>query len=361
MRPRTQSSPPIPGVFSGGPRAPPPAGPRAPAPPPSSTSGFGRGRPQLVAAPPFSRTRVGSAASRVGAAHPGPRRATGCWPGPGTHRSTRSCRTWGTWRPWPVRSRSARVLRPRPSPRRRRRRRPARPARPAVCAPIGLRPGRGVGSPPSGSGRRGGGGAPAGADGGRLDPPGAPGSRARGGLYPGPPCPRLFPWQRRGSQPGRGWGWESAAPSTGGVLASGGLGPEARRRDKQTDSPTADRSALPGPGARVPKGTLPHPAARRHPASLCCSVSIATALRWDRSGIPGGRATGPGPVPAPPNTVSGAEGPAGGGQGACHFQKQRERNCWKGVGEGMPGTEGTRGAVLQALKSSSPSSPTRGR
>lgn len=87
MRPRTQSSPPSPGVFSGGPRAPPPAGPRAPAPPPSSTSGFGRGRPQLVAAPPFSRTRVGSAASRVGAAHPGPRRAAGCWPGPGTHRS----------------------------------------------------------------------------------------------------------------------------------------------------------------------------------------------------------------------------------------------------------------------------------
>ena len=140
-----------------------------------------------------------------------------------------------------------------------------------------------------------------------------------------------------------------------------GLGPEGRRRDKQTDSPTADRPALPGPGARVPKGTVPHPAARRRPASLCCSVSIATALRWDRSGIPGGRATGPGPVPAPPNTVSGAEGPAGGGQGARHFQKQRERNCWKGVGEGVPGSEGTRGAVLQALKLSSPSSPTRGR
>ena len=108
--------------------------------------------------------------------------------------------------------------------------------------------------------------------------------------------------------------------------------------------------ALPLPKCRTqckdPEDPTP-PCCVPPPSSLCCSVSIATASLWDGSGIRAGAPPGPGPVPAPPNTVSGAGASAGRGQGLRHFQKQRERNCWKGVRERVPGSEGARGVCCR--------------
>lgn len=131
-------------------------------------------------------------------------------------------------------------------------------------------------------------------------------------------------------------------PLTGGVLASGA---SARKGGVGTRRLTPRRrSSPPGPllASGSPEDPTP-PCCAPPPASLCCSVSIATASLWDRSGIRAGAPPGPGPVPAPPNTVTGAGSSAGGGQGLRHFQKQRERNCWKGVREGVPGSEGAWG------------------
>lgn len=206
-----------------------PGGSHAPAQAPPAASELGRGRSRCA--------RVGSAARRVGAAHPGAaagrtrdsaRRAglplgSDCEGRRGTGRVGGLTEVHGLVALGALGGHgrcalSARALRPRPSPRRRRRR--ARPAHPAVREPIGFATGAGrrdpvprvpqpgVGEPP-GRGRT----CPAG--GGQPDLPGAPRSRAGGGLCRGAPAPCLFPWQRRGGGAG------SARPlRLGGVLAS---------------------------------------------------------------------------------------------------------------------------------------------
>lgn len=157
---RTQSAPPTP-ASSRGDNAPLPARPRAPVPPRVAASAFGRGRPHLIAAPPCGRTRVCSAASLAGAAHPGAAagRAHAGYRGGraalrqgadregrrGAGRTRALTEVHGLVALWALGShgrsaRSARTLRPRPSPRRRCR---ARPARLAVRAPIGSAAGAG--------------------------------------------------------------------------------------------------------------------------------------------------------------------------------------------------------------------------
>lgn len=107
---------------------------------------------------------------------------------------------------------------------------PAAPAPPAaVRPPIGLRPGRGVEPPRSRRpGRRGGRGAPAGADWGLRHAPGAPASLS-GGLYRARSVLACF----HGSFGATGWaagGAGTPRPPDGGRPGQQGLGPEGRRR-----------------------------------------------------------------------------------------------------------------------------------
>lgn len=269
-----------------------PASPReetrslSPLPPPGA-SVFGRGRPHLIAATTNDRTRVGSAASRVGAAHPGAE--AGHTPGTagrarlqlgsdfegrrgagraGELTEVHGFVALGTLGGHGQCARSARALRPRPSPRRRGR---ARPAHPAVRAPIGSAAGAGrrgpapqVPSPaagqPPGRGRtclaRCGAAGPA-------RRPSAP--RAEWRL----PAPRLFPWQRRGRGAGRGGSGSARPPRLGAVLVSGASarkgGPWTRRRTpRRRARPLRRAQALgttspgrpPPPPCRAPRSPL---------------------------------------------------------------------------------------------------------
>lgn len=248
---------------------------------------FGRGRPHLIAATTNDRTRVGSAASRVGAAHPGAE--AGHTPGTagrarlqlgsdfegrrgagraGELTEVHGFVALGTLGGHGQCARSARALRPRPSPRRRGR---ARPAHSAVRAPIGSVAGAGrrgpapqVPSPaagqPPGRGRtclaRCGAAGPA-------RRPSAP--RAEWRL----PAPRLFPWQRRGRGAGRGGSGSARPPRLGAVLVSGASarkgGPWTRRRTpRRRARPLRRAQALgttspgrpPPPPCRAPRSPL---------------------------------------------------------------------------------------------------------
>lgn len=262
--------------------APPPARPRAPDRP---LRGSGAAAPSssphpLLAAPAWAARRARSGPRILGrwpcarqvamgargpAAGSGPRRAARRWPGrPLTE--VHGLVALGALGGHGRRAQSARVLRPRPSPRCRRRR--ALPACRAVRAPIGSAAGAGRREPALGSGspgRRGGGGAPAGADGGSGETRSASPGRARE-----VPSTQARPLLARfhdnvGAASGTaGWGRESAGPldrGSPGQLASVRKGGVPTRRL----TATADWPVLPDPGAWVPGGpypTLPRAAAR---------------------------------------------------------------------------------------------------
>ena len=325
--------------------------------------GFGRGGPPALRRSTLRPHPRGQRTSRIGAGHP--RAVAGRWPtsaggsrlcsgqltpreaaGPGTHRNTRSCRTWGTWRPWSVRLVAPRPPRalvspPQPPP-------PPRPPARLSARPLACGRGRASGARPRGPAARDATGAGAhlpGRTGGyatRLAPLGLARRVASTRSARSSPVSMATSGQPAGPRVGLGL----RGPLTGGVLASGA---SARKGGVGTRRLTPRRrSSPPGPllASGSPEDPTP-PCCAPPPASLCCSVSIATASLWDRSGIRAGAPPGPGPVPAPPNTVTGAGGSAGGGQGLRHFQKQRERNCWKGVREGVPGSEGARGVCCR--------------
>lgn len=183
-----------------------------------------------------------------------------------------------------------------------------------------------------------------GASGARSPGP-AGGAAGPGAHLPGPrgwpdlpgtptPVPRPCPWQRR---------------SRGGGLQPHGSGAFLAVRASARKAGPWTRRRTPGFGARSPPLEDPtYPAARPPtPPRVPLLLGFYGNGRAVGSEPDSWRVRPPGPVPVlprrppPPDTVDGADGQVGGGQGAHHFQKQRERNCWKRERGRAPGREGT--------------------